>query len=542
MLYLACCLCVLVPGQAGRPQAAAAPEPRCGSYCLHLGLQALGIGPSSFEELEAKLGTAIPGGYSMDQLARVSEAYGAHTLAVRTTVEGLRHRPDAFACIALIQASRGPHFVNVYDITDTEVLIVDAPDAYAMPISTFRQVWDGTALLLGAQPLTREEDVKAPRGWSSLALGGLALASLAIVGGLALRRMARGVGVVVLAVAAAGPGCDSGAGFAPTEQVGATLSFEPPIHDLGRVVSGDPERSTVEARGELRNVGTRACGCTSVALGKTTLEPGERTAIVARIKVGNSSGPKRTKVTVTTDDPAQPQEVVHFTWIEVNRLSTQPDRIENLIVPPDRPTTTSIRVDSQGLDVCERCIVEATSDSGAVTCTVDQASLTAAAHRAAGSVTVPSSELAAIRLAIATEPGVLEGRAQVTIDVRCGGRQKASTGVPIHWTVDPVLRVQPMTASLGLVPVGSVRVVTLLLTSTSRTAFTVRGVRTISGAPIVAAGHGGEPAALQRVQVSFQVPSSTGPFRDVLGIATDCAGRPEVLVPVSGVVVERVAH
>lgn len=183
-------LCLLLPlllaGQAGTK-----PDLRCGSYCLYVSLKALDLPVGSYEELEEKLGEPSLAGHNLGQLAEAAENYGGHTLGVKTSFANLRRRPGRFACIAHLN---GNHFVNIARVTENEAYIVDPPRDYWAPLDTLHTQWDGTALLLSAEPLLAEEDLPADFPWWMV---WVSLSACAAMAGcwLVVRKMRTGAGV-----------------------------------------------------------------------------------------------------------------------------------------------------------------------------------------------------------------------------------------------------------------------------------------------------------------------------------------------------------
>jgi ABC-type bacteriocin/lantibiotic exporter with double-glycine peptidase domain len=165
--------------------AAEEPEPdmRCGAYCLYVSLKALDIPVGSYAELEQKLGGPTRQGYSLGHLAEAARGYGAHPLGVSTTVENLALRDQRFACIARIDDA---HFLNVGQVDGNVVHIINAPSVHTVPIDTFRTTWDGTALLIGLEPLTPEEDLKRPFSGRGI------LIALSVAGAVVLLVVSRG--------------------------------------------------------------------------------------------------------------------------------------------------------------------------------------------------------------------------------------------------------------------------------------------------------------------------------------------------------------
>ena len=153
-------LAALILGQAATEPKS---DERCGSYCLYVGLKALDVPVGSLSELEDKLGSPVPGGYSLGQLAEAAESYGLQTLGVQTSTENLRLRERPFICIAHVDDQ---HFVLLADMDDRHAWVLDPPAQYTLPLDTLRTRWDGNALLIARNPLLREEDLPRPFPWA----------------------------------------------------------------------------------------------------------------------------------------------------------------------------------------------------------------------------------------------------------------------------------------------------------------------------------------------------------------------------------------
>ena len=157
---------------------------RCGSYCLFVALDALGLAPDEFEALEGSLGPPDPRGYSMEELRRQAEQLGAETLAVKTSLENLARRKarESFCCIAFLDGES--HYVVLSDTESGSVSVVDPPQSYELPAETLGALWSGEALLLSTEPLTPEADLGG--GFGTVALVLLVVAGVGLVAGLLL--------------------------------------------------------------------------------------------------------------------------------------------------------------------------------------------------------------------------------------------------------------------------------------------------------------------------------------------------------------------
>jgi ABC-type bacteriocin/lantibiotic exporter with double-glycine peptidase domain len=172
-------LAVLVRAAAPLPQTVGTAESDglCGPYCLYVALGSLEIPVGSFAELQEKLGEPASSGYSLGELAHFAEQQSVNTLGVQTNVGNLRRRPGRFACIAHL--SHG-HFVLISDVSGNTVKLIDPPNVSNVAPDILATQWDGTALLLSAEPLLAEEDLPTEITWTWWAA-----AALALVAGLA---------------------------------------------------------------------------------------------------------------------------------------------------------------------------------------------------------------------------------------------------------------------------------------------------------------------------------------------------------------------
>jgi hypothetical protein len=67
-----------------------------------------------------------------------------------------------------------------------------------------------------------------------------------------------------------------------------------------------------------------SCGCTTAALAKNTVAPGEKGEIVATLKIGDRTGMQQKTVTVETDDPKTPSTILTFKAMIAQILDLQP--------------------------------------------------------------------------------------------------------------------------------------------------------------------------------------------------------------------------
>jgi ABC-type bacteriocin/lantibiotic exporter with double-glycine peptidase domain len=169
-------LAVLVRAGAPLPQTGGTAESDglCGAYCLYVALGSLDIGVGSFEEFHEKLGEPASSGYSLGELAHFAQEQGVNTLGVETNIGNLRRRPGRFACIAHLAHG---HFVLISDVSGNTVKLIDPPKVSNVGPDILATQWDGTALLLSAEPLLAEEDLPREIAWTWWAAAALGLAA-----------------------------------------------------------------------------------------------------------------------------------------------------------------------------------------------------------------------------------------------------------------------------------------------------------------------------------------------------------------------------
>jgi Protein of unknown function (DUF1573) len=109
----------------------------------------------------------------------------------------------------------------------------------------------------------------------------------------------------------------------------AQLAWEKTELDLNPAAGAD----AVVANFKYENKGTTpinikavrtSCGCTTAALAKNTVAPGEKGEIVATMKIGDRTGMQQKTVTVETDDPKAPSTILTFKAMIAQILELQP--------------------------------------------------------------------------------------------------------------------------------------------------------------------------------------------------------------------------
>jgi hypothetical protein len=109
----------------------------------------------------------------------------------------------------------------------------------------------------------------------------------------------------------------------------AQLAWEKTEVDLNPAIGADSAVATFKYTNKgdkvvnIKAVRT-SCGCTTTALQKNDVAPGEKGEITATFKIGDRTGVQQKTVTVETDDPQQPQTVLTLKATIAQLLELQP--------------------------------------------------------------------------------------------------------------------------------------------------------------------------------------------------------------------------
>jgi len=113
-----------------------------------------------------------------------------------------------------------------------------------------------------------------------------------------------------------------------------------------------------------------SCGCTTTALAKNDVAPGEKGQITATFNIGDRSGVQVKTITIETDDPASPQTVLTFKATIAQLLELQPTFVYWQANEPAQAKTITAKA-PKGVTVSK---VDVTSSSGDFTAKVEPGS------------------------------------------------------------------------------------------------------------------------------------------------------------------------
>lgn len=146
----------------------------------------------------------------------------------------------------------------------------------------------------------------------------------------------------------------------------AALVFEKTEIDL----NPDMGATKVEAVFKYENKGSTpvhikavkpTCGCTTAALAKNDVAPGEKGAITATFNIGDRTGVQVKTITVETDDAAAPQTVLTFKANIAQLLDLQPTFVFWQANEPAQPKTIVAKT-AKGVTVKKVDVISSSAD------------------------------------------------------------------------------------------------------------------------------------------------------------------------------------
>ncbi len=524
----------------------------CGSHSLYIALQAQGLGPPTFAEFARQLGPPGSSGYSMHYLEREASRLGAHTVAVETSLENLQARMERFACITIINDH---HFVLLYDVDDKNVLIIDPPKAYPLPIDSFLSIWGHKALLVGPSPFVPEEQIRRRGSLASVTGVLAALIAVVLLVPLYRRKRRRRIGrrtagilsLIVVCATLTTAGCTRGlpSGFAAssgrTPEGSTSIILDPESHELAPVFSRSPQ-GKVDVKTLVRNLGTSPllihevrtdCSCTLVSLDRDRIEPGAEAALTVGIKLGDSPEPRRTFVSLISNDKSRPVARVRIEWEVMNPLKAVPPSIELPGLDQISTRTATSELSLNGTPFCERCSVGVQPDSPLIACT-----WVPAEHRSYSPHQTEVSPENRVTLGRLTLTASCRGedrifRQGVSVLIRCGEVERARLFLPVTWSVRRAIAVTPSRIWLGSCKPNEVLVRTILVRSSDQKLIEIKKIRCQNESLLVPSHYELGSSATHEIALRFQAPVSPGFHRTLLRIETDSEEMPLIEVPLS---------
>lgn len=160
-------------------------------------------------------------------------------------------------------------------------------------------------------------------------------------------------------------------GLIPPLYAAPKLVVTPETYDFGEAPSGE----SVQAPFTLRNGGDEpliisyvrtSCGCTTTALEKRELAPGEETSLVATLSLKGRSGPQSKHLTIGSNDPDHPDRQALIQGAAVCYLTISPSLIYLSSIPQGQPVTRTVEITSENNTPFQILAIEASHTDLAV--------------------------------------------------------------------------------------------------------------------------------------------------------------------------------
>jgi hypothetical protein len=104
-----------------------------------------------------------------------------------------------------------------------------------------------------------------------------------------------------------------------------------------------------------------SCGCTTAALAKNDVAPGEKGEITATFNIGTFTGLQHKTITVETDDPEKPTTVLTFNATIAQMLEVQPTFVYWQANEPAKPKTIIAKA-AKGVTIHKLDVVSSSGD------------------------------------------------------------------------------------------------------------------------------------------------------------------------------------
>jgi len=529
--------------------------------CLESIIRALGPVREGPESLPSLLGPVKDGGYSMAQLSDSATALGYHTLALNTTLEGVTARRGRFLGIAHMTNN---HFVIVYNVTNHNVLIADPPRLYSLPEGVFNSQWSRQILLISKEPIAA-----VSAAWNAMGLLKSFVAILAFLSVLRLtwwaygRRQSRPNIAIALALCVPCLGCHGSppeaspiGGSSATARAEALVSL-PAVHDLGNVGINDGGK-IVDVSSDLWNQSSKTikildvitgCSCTSYELSDRVVKPNGRSSLRAKIKVGDSPEPRRSVITIHTDDPDNRVTTVAYLWKATPHVRTEPGSIGGLRFGlgaadrGDRPGVLQVVCSNQ--DICNFCKFSVASSTEHIAAKfIASPPIVKAGHDGS----IDPGEVVAGRIVYdfaRDMPVPIESKLhQVNSDyfilkLECKERMLATTRIPVGWSITHPITILPRKYSFGTCAPGAHIEGSFVISSADGLPFDIQSLEPKAPSVILSIVSSNGEKTRYVVHAALEAPAVPGPWGTDVLIRTSRSDVPVLTYSLSTVVMKQ---
>jgi hypothetical protein len=256
--------------------------------------------------------------------------------------------------------------------------------------------------------------------------------------------------------------------------------------------------------------------------------------MTVRIKPGNVTGERTSRVQIQSTDTAAPVLELSFDWVVKNPLHADASELKWLDLKPGEDPSRDVPIFVENMSLCPQCRIEATPGSSQVTSVFQRHGASDSSHDSPPAPTdEPVGELG-IRIRALDDTEV--HREMVTVALRCGDETRATLGIPISWHVSPVLVVAPERLSLGACQANGRFTRKVIVRSSRGRPFRLLEVNCSDAGVLVASRFDLESDHAHILELDLAVPDVDGAWRTPLELKTDHPDAELVTLPVSALV------
>ena len=541
-MKIAILLVVIAEPVLAQPQPSAQlSDVRCGSYCLYIALDALGVEPGSWRDFEGLVGPPGERGYSVASLEAAARHFGLQTSTIEASVDQLSRFSKPFACIALMEN----HFVLIRDADRATGLVrfIDPPREIQLPFDVFNVQFSRKMLLLSPSKLEIRTDYRKYLWWGGLSALILALTSWLIFKRGKLPGLARSngrdpevVNLVLLAVSTIATGlagCGAGTNNAALhnssqdDRPEKSLIVVPKIVDFG-IINTNGLDEIKEAIFVIKNQDhkilriaevTKSCTCTTVDLDSSEIRPGGQTTLKASIRVGDEAGPRQSNLKVIFGDRTVPEISLAIRWSAKTQIFVDPTPISPGRIKVGVPAKLRAKIRARGGSLCPDCrfvcqVNDAILNTSARVTASDL--VIARGHGSEESFAETPSEIGDIEVDIAASEESGDYRRGVDLKWLCGNSTRSQLFIPIEWSVKAPVEISPSRLFLGQYPVDETVEAKVLLRSNDGKSFRIKAISCDDSSALQKISHDANVAISHEVRFSIKIPKASGLKRVIL--------------------------
>ncbi|MCB1051274.1 MAG: DUF1573 domain-containing protein [Acidobacteria bacterium] len=313
---------------------------------------------------------------------------------------------------------------------------------------------------------------------------------------------------------------------------GAKIEFENVLHEFGKIEKGSKVETVFKFKNsgsatlEISDVST-SCGCTSAKPEKTSYAPGEAGEIPVSFNSSKFTGPIEKKITVVTNDAANPRFVLTIKADVMVDVSVKPSSVFIQKLKRNEKMNHEIVVTAEQLDKLEISEVKS-----------DQPFMAAKAEK------VDDKNYKIVLTFDATQVAKGESRAHAIASFKTNSKTQSEISVPVNVQIENPVSVSPTSVYMFGTKEGTPREVTLKVIGTEGGKLELTSVKfevkmSVDGSDekqvdIFSSEVSPESVDAANLRVMLSDKATKGRFQGHIVITTNSKEMPEVKVPIRG--------